>query len=146
MKVATLGSGSRGNSVFVECGGTRFLVDAGFSGSEIARRLELLRVEPESIEAVIVTHEHRDHTAGMGIAARRWGWPLYLTPATQRACASLLRGSETVVHYEGEQPFDLGSARIHPSSTCHDAADPVALMILDPRTGIKLGVMTTTSA
>ena len=142
MKVATLGSGSRGNSVFVECGRTRFLVDAGFSGAEIARRLESLDIAPESIQAVIVTHEHRDHTAGIGVAARRWGWTLYLTRATERACASLLRGSETVRHYEGEVPFELGDARIHPSSTCHDAADPVALTILDSGTGLKLGVAT----
>jgi phosphoribosyl 1,2-cyclic phosphodiesterase len=142
LRVATLGSGSRGNSVFVECGQTRFLVDAGFSGSEIARRLDLLGVAPESIQAVVVTHEHRDHTAGIGIAARRWDWPLYLTPVTERACSALLRGSETVRHYEGEVPFKLGEARIHPSSTCHDAADPVALTILDPESGLKLGVAT----
>jgi len=142
LKVATLGSGSRGNSVFVECGRTRFLVDAGFSGSEIARRLDLLGVRPESIQAIVVTHEHRDHTSGIGVAARRWNWPLYITPATERACASLLRGSETIVHYEGEAPFDVGEARIHPSSTCHDAADPVALTIQEPETGLKLGVAT----
>ncbi len=142
LRVATLGSGSRGNSVFVECGQTRFLVDAGFSGSEIARRLKLLGVFPESIQAIVVTHEHRDHTAGIGIAARRWSWPLYLTPATERACAPLLRGSETVRHYEGEVPFDLGDVRVHPSSTCHDAADPVALTILDPESGLKVGVAT----
>lgn len=142
MRVATLGSGSRGNSVFIECGRTRFLVDAGFSGSEIARRLELLDVSPDSIHAIVVTHEHRDHTAGIGIAARRWDWPLYLTSATERACAPLLRGSETVRRYEGEVPFDLGDAQIHPSSTCHDAADPVALTIMDPSNGLKVGVAT----
>lgn len=142
MRIATLGSGSRGNSVFVECGRTRFLVDAGFSGAEIARRLELLGVGPESIQAIVVTHEHRDHTAGIGIAARRWNWPLYLTPATERACAPLLNGSEVVRRYEGEVPFDLGDARIHPSSTCHDAADPVALTVLDPDSGLKVGVAT----
>ncbi|MBT8479211.1 MAG: MBL fold metallo-hydrolase, partial [Gemmatimonadetes bacterium] len=79
---------------------------------------------------------------GVGIAARRWHWPLYLTPATERACLSLLRGVETVRHYEGEVPFELGEVRIHPSSTCHDAADPVALTILDPDSGLKLGVAT----
>lgn len=142
LKVATLGSGSRGNSVFVACGETRFLVDAGFSGSEILRRLGMLGVPPESIQAVVVTHEHRDHTSGIGVAARRWNWPLYLTPATERACAPLLRGSETVRHYQGEVPFDLGDVRIHPSSTCHDAADPVALTILDPGSGLKVGVAT----
>ncbi len=142
MKVATLGSGSRGNSVFVESGKTRFLVDAGFSGSEISRRLGLLGIPPESIQAIVVTHEHRDHTSGIGIAARRWNWPLYLTPATERACAPLLRGTETIRHYHGETPFDLGDVRVHPSSTCHDAADPVALTVLDPGSGLKVGVAT----
>jgi phosphoribosyl 1,2-cyclic phosphodiesterase len=142
LRVATLGSGSRGNSVFVECGETRFLVDAGFSGSEIARRLELLDVPPESIQAIVVTHEHRDHTAGIGIAARRWNWPLYLTSATETACAPLLKGSETLLRYQGDVPFDLGDARIHPSSTCHDAADPVALTITDSVRGLKVGVAT----
>jgi phosphoribosyl 1,2-cyclic phosphodiesterase len=65
-----------------------------------------------------------------------------MTPATEQACSSLLRGSEVVVHYEGEVPFDLGDARIHPSSTCHDAADPVALTILDVDSGLKVGVAT----
>lgn len=142
MRVATLGSGSRGNSVFVECGRTRLLVDAGFSGSEIARRLEQLDVRPETIEAVVVTHEHRDHTSGIGVVARRWDWPLYLTPATEKACAPLLRGSETIRHYEGEAPFRVGEALIHPASTCHDAADPVALTIIDESTGLKLGIAT----
>jgi phosphoribosyl 1,2-cyclic phosphodiesterase len=142
LKVATLGSGSRGNSVFVESGKTRFLVDAGFSGSEISRRLGLLGIPPESIQAIVVTHEHRDHTSGIGIAARRWNWPLYLTPATERACAPLLRGTETIRHYHGETPFDLGDVRVHPSSTCHDAADPVALTVLDPGSGLKVGVAT----
>jgi len=142
VRVATLGSGSRGNSVYLECGRTRLLVDAGFSGSEIARRLEILGVPAGSIAAVVVTHEHRDHTAGIGIAARRWDWPLYLTPATQRACASLLRGSETIRHYEGEVPFRVGEALVHPASTCHDAADPVALTIVDETTGLKVGIAT----
>jgi phosphoribosyl 1,2-cyclic phosphodiesterase len=142
LKVATLGSGSRGNSVFVESGKTRFLVDAGFSGSEISRRLGLLGIPPASIQAIVVTHEHRDHTSGIGIAARRWNWPLYLTPATERACAPLLRGTETIRHYHGETPFDLGDVRVHPSSTCHDAADPVALTVLDPGSGLKVGVAT----
>ncbi len=142
MRVATLGSGSRGNSVYIECGETRFLVDAGFSGAEIARRLAVLGVDPESIQGIVVTHEHRDHTAGIGIAARRWKWPLYITPATQRACAPLLRGAETIRHYRGEEPFDLGEVTIHPSSTCHDAADPVALTVTDTRSGLKVGVAT----
>lgn len=142
LKVATLGSGSRGNSVLVECGNTRVLVDAGFSGAEIARRLETLDIDPTSVSAVLVTHEHRDHTSGIGVAARRWSWPLYVTPNTRRACASLLRGTETVHLYEGERSFRLGDLLVQPFSTCHDAADPVAITLSDPQTGLKVGVAT----
>lgn len=142
MKVATLGSGSRGNSVLVECGRTRVLVDAGFSGAEIARRLAALDVDPRSVCAVLVTHEHRDHTSGIGVVARRWDWPLYLTAATRRACDSLLRGNEIIRPYEGERPFRLGELLVHPFSTCHDAADPVALTLSDPHSGLKVGIAT----
>jgi phosphoribosyl 1,2-cyclic phosphodiesterase len=142
LRVAALGSGSRGNSILVECGQTRVLVDAGFSGAEIARRLEVLGVDPLTVQAVLVTHEHRDHTSGIGVAARRWNWPLYLTSATRRACGPLLRGSETIRLYEGERPFLVGELHVHPFSTCHDAADPVALTLMDPRSGLKVGVAT----
>ena len=62
MKVAVLGSGSRGNSIFVRAGETRILIDAGFSGREIAGRLETFDVDPDLIDGIIVTHEHSDHT------------------------------------------------------------------------------------
>jgi phosphoribosyl 1,2-cyclic phosphodiesterase len=65
-----------------------------------------------------------------------------MTPATRRACASLLRGSETIHACEGEHPFRLGALVVHPFSTCHDAADPVALTLTDPASGLKLGVAT----
>jgi phosphoribosyl 1,2-cyclic phosphodiesterase len=142
VRLATLGSGSRGNSVLVECDGTRILVDAGFSGAELARRLDRLEVSPDSIEAVVVTHEHRDHTSGLGVAARRWGWPLHLTGRTAAACAELFRGGETIRHCEGEVAFSIGAAEIHPFSTCHDAADPIALTVTDSSSGLRAGIAT----
>ena len=75
MRVAVLGSGSSGNSTFVQGGNTRVLVDAGFSAKAVADRLKLLEVDPESITAIVVTHEHADHTNGIGVFARRHGTP-----------------------------------------------------------------------
>ena len=69
MRVAVLGSGSAGNATFVWAGNTRVLVDAGFSGKDLACRLETLGHAPEQIDAIIVTHDHGDHTRGMGIFA-----------------------------------------------------------------------------
>lgn len=142
MKVATLGSGSGGNSVFVEGAGTRILVDAGFSGVQIERRLDELGVEPDSIRAVVVTHEHRDHTSGMGVAARRWGWPLYMSPETRDSTQDLLRGEEEVRVFRGGQTFSVGALSVSPFYTCHDAAAPLAVSVEDPERELKLGVAT----
>ncbi|MFQ5747316.1 MAG: MBL fold metallo-hydrolase [Gemmatimonadota bacterium] len=142
MKVASLGSGSRGNSVFVESDGTALLVDAGFSGAGLERRLDGLGIAPARIRGVVVTHEHRDHAEGIGVAARRWGWPLFLTAGTASACASLLRGSEAVTVIEPERRFRLGEAIVHPVRTCHDAADPVAVVVEEPSTGLRTAVAT----
>ena len=142
MKVASLGSGSRGNAVYVRAGDTRILVDAGFSGRQIRLRLEALGVEPAQIQAVVVTHEHKDHTSGMGVVARRWGWPLHLSPVTLEACRDLLRGEEEVVPFRAGQPFRLGRLEVRPCLTCHDAADPLAVSVVDVRSRLKLGLAT----
>lgn len=142
MRVACLGSGSRGNSVLVEVGETAVLVDAGFSGIELERRLERLGVAPERIAAVVVTHEHRDHTGGMGVLARRWGWPLHLTKATAAACESLLRGEEALEIHGRDERFEIGEVEIRLVPTCHDAGDPVAVHVTCGRSGLTAGVAT----
>lgn len=142
MRVTILGSGSRGNAVLVESGGTRLLVDAGFSGRDLERRLAAAEVPPESLTALLVTHDHGDHTRGMGVAARRWGLPLFLTEPTRRACASLLDGSEDVRPYSSAEPVRIGGLVVTPFLTVHDAVDPVAVTVTEPGTGEKLGIAT----
>ena len=137
-----LGSGSAGNSILVEADGLRLLVDAGFSGRDIERRLAAVGVEPESLEGILVTHDHGDHTRGMGVLARRFNLPLYMTERTALACRKLLRGSEVVRPYRAEQPFRLGALEIRPFLTVHDAVDPVAVTLRDTGTGDRLGVAT----
>lgn len=142
MRIACLGSGSGGNSLLVEAGATRVLVDAGFSGAQIERRLSALGVEAGSVRAVVVTHEHRDHTAGVGVVARRWGWPLFMSEPTREACADLLDGSEVVRPFAAGDPFDVGDLRFRPFLTLHDAVDPLAVTVEDRTTGLRLGVAT----
>jgi phosphoribosyl 1,2-cyclic phosphodiesterase len=142
MRVTVLGSGSRGNAILVDAGETRLLVDAGFSGKDLARRMAAVDVDPESVTALLVTHDHGDHTRGMGIFARRFGTPLHLTPATRAACSPLLRGDENVVEYSSARPIQMGPLRIDPFLTVHDAVDPVAITVTDTRSGSKLGIAT----
>jgi phosphoribosyl 1,2-cyclic phosphodiesterase len=142
LAVASLGSGSRGNAFLIETEDTRVLVDVGFSGAELARRLDTLDVDPGSVDGVVVTHEHRDHTAGMGVGARRWGWPLYLNERTARACKTLLNGEERIKPMSTGRVLRIGSLEVSPVLTCHDAADPVAVTVTDVRTRLKVGVAT----
>jgi phosphoribosyl 1,2-cyclic phosphodiesterase len=142
VKVTVLGSGSSGNAILVESAGTRLLVDAGFSGVDLERRLAAVDVAPESIGALFITHDHADHTKGMGVVSRRWGIPLYLTERTRRACAGLLRGDERVTEYSSAAPVRVGPLEVNPFLTVHDAVDPVAVTITDVPTGEKLGIAT----
>ncbi|HUH11465.1 MAG TPA: MBL fold metallo-hydrolase, partial [Longimicrobiales bacterium] len=142
MRVTILGSGSEGNATLVEAGGLRILVDAGFSGRSLARRLAAAEVAPESLTAIVVTHEHGDHTRGMGVLARRFGIPLYLTAVTAHACRKLLSGDEDVRTYRPTEAFRIGALEIQPFLTAHDAADPVAVSVTDVEGGDKLGIAT----
>lgn len=142
MIVTILGSGSSGNSLLVEAAGTRVLIDAGFSGRDLERRLASVERDPASIDAIFVTHEHGDHTRGIGVFARRWGTPLFLSRRTRQACAALLIGSETVHEYSCVSPVTIGTLHIEPFLTVHDAVDPFAVTVTDPCTGEKLGIAT----
>jgi phosphoribosyl 1,2-cyclic phosphodiesterase len=142
MRVAVLGSGSAGNAVLVCAGETRILIDAGFSARALADRLDRLGVSPDSIAAIVVTHDHGDHTRGMGVFARRHGTPLHLTERTREACAKLLTGDEEVVEYRPGAPFGIHNLRVESFYTVHDAADPVGISVVDERSGLRVGVAT----
>jgi len=142
MRVSVLGSGSAGNSVLLSTGETHVLIDAGFSARSLATRLEAVGVSPDSITAIVVTHDHGDHTRGMGVFARRHATALHLTAKTREACAGLLTGDETVIEYRPGSPFTVGGVRIEPFITVHDAADPVGVSAVDERTGVRIGIAT----
>lgn len=137
-----LGSGSSGNATLVWAGNTRVLVDAGFSGRDLARRLEAVEVDADEVDAIVITHDHGDHTRGMGVFARRHGTPLYMTEPTRQACGKLLRGGEEVRTYRPGRVFNVGDVRVEPFITVHDAADPVGVAVVDECTGLRLGVAT----
>ena len=137
--VCPLASGSRGNSLFVACGDSRILIDAGLSGIEIERRLAAIEIDPESLTDIVITHEHSDHVKGAGILSRRYGLPVYITEKTHRACTGLGR-IESLVFFECGRPFDIGQVRISPFSISHDATDPSGLTL--EYGGHKIGIAT----
>ena len=119
-------SGSSGNCLFVQYGNTRLLIDAGRSGKMITDALRFIGVEPESIDALLITHEHSDHIAGAGILARRYGIPIYATELTWQAMTGKLgsvpAGLARVFDRSGD--FYLGDIGVVPFAIPHDAVEP----------------------
>ena len=85
VRFTVLASGSKGNSTVVSGGQTRILVDAGLSCRELFRRMRLADEDPATLDAIIITHEHSDHVAGLAVTARKLGIPVYFTEGTHRA-------------------------------------------------------------
>ena len=126
MRVSVLASGSGGNACVVESGTTRILVDAGLSGREIERRMRDRGMEPESIAAVFVTHEHTDHSSGARAFSGRWNCPIYATDGTAHALG--LEGDlfSPFVAVEPGQDRRIGAIGFRACATPHDANASVA--------------------
>ncbi|MBE7042836.1 MAG: MBL fold metallo-hydrolase [Ruminococcaceae bacterium] len=123
--MCTLFSGSSGNCVYVSDGETRLLVDCGVSGKRIESGLKSIGVDPKQINGVLLTHEHSDHVASVGILHRRYGWNLYANSLTWNAAKSVVgKIDASCLHFFCE-PFQIGKIGINPFSIPHDAADPV---------------------
>lgn len=139
MNVQLLASGSRGNAILIEAAQTRVLIDAGLSARQLCRRLELIGIVPESLDALLVTHEHGDHVRGLGPLARRLKLPVYLHTAVAGRLADI-GVPERVREFEEGQELQIGNMSIRPFSITHDAHAPVGFTIDSP-VG-KIGVAT----
>ena len=98
MRMTVLASGSKGNSTVISSSRTRVLVDAGLSCRELLRRMALAGEDPATLDAILITHEHIDHVAGLAVLARRLGIPVYLTEPTHRAWVRMVT-PRTTMHY-----------------------------------------------
>jgi phosphoribosyl 1,2-cyclic phosphodiesterase len=90
MRMTVLASGSRGNATVVAAAGTAVLVDAGLSCREILRRMAAAGEDPAQLNAILITHEHLDHVAGLSVLARKLKIPVFFTEATHRAWVRML--------------------------------------------------------
>lgn len=145
IRFASLGSGSRGNALLVEAGRTRVLLDCGFGLRDAVSRLERLGVAPDSLSAILVTHEHGDHAGGVFRLARRHAIPLWLTHGTLAALAGREEASAHSVHsalsvIDGHSAHAIGDLQILPYPVPHDAREPVQYVFSDGAR--RLGVLT----
>jgi phosphoribosyl 1,2-cyclic phosphodiesterase len=144
MEVITLQSGSSGNCVFVQSGETRILIDAGISGSKAETRLAAFGYDIRDCQALIISHEHCDHICGVGVFHRKFGLPIHANLRTWNATRSKpSTGSMGIPNYfVSGKPFQIGSLRIEPIRTPHDAIDGVCFVIEDSDSGQRFGVLT----
>jgi phosphoribosyl 1,2-cyclic phosphodiesterase len=137
--VRILGSGSKGNSVLLEAGDTRVLIDAGFSPRGVQARLEAFEVAPTSIEAVIITHEHTDHVGSAAKCAKKWGWRILASAGTRTGCASLAKASVETI--SGSALINIGELELKTIAVSHDANEPLAVIATSQNTGARTGIV-----
>ena len=137
--MAVLASGSGGNCTFVATERTKILIDAGLSGRETQRRLAGIGEKPESIQAILITHEHWDHIAGLARLANKFRIPVYITSLTRKALPHDidLPAFETI---QAGHRFQISDVTIEPFTIPHDAADPVAYRL--KAEGVQVAVCT----
>jgi phosphoribosyl 1,2-cyclic phosphodiesterase len=148
VSLTVLASGSRGNCSVLASGRTRILVDAGVSCREIGRRMMLAGDHALNLSAVIISHEHSDHVAGLYVLARKLKIPVFMTGATYHAWQRWARQKNDGIRpelsrletFESGRKFTIGDITVAPFTIPHDAADPVGFTFRAE--GVKIGIVT----
>jgi phosphoribosyl 1,2-cyclic phosphodiesterase len=139
MRFTSLGSGSSGNGLVVECGTTRVMMDCGFALSATKSKLESRGISPSGISGICVTHEHDDHLGGVARFAKRYAIPVYLTRGTAQWLPEDFPA--VLVHFiDSHTPFAIDAIAVEPFPVPHDAREPVQFVFSDGNT--RLGVLT----
>ncbi len=133
MEIYSLRSGSRGNAALIITKNTKILVDCGISKKMIAETLNEMGISPCDIDGVVISHEHSDHTKGLGVFMRGYNIPVWATEGTWNAMKPLLGAideSQIKVH-DGSSKFEIKDVEITPFSIPHDASEPVGYTFFD---------------
>lgn len=133
MRFCSIASGSSGNCIYVGSEATHLLVDVGISGKRTEAGLHELEITGEDIDGILITHEHSDHVAGLGVLSRKYHIPIFATGGTIRAI--LQNGGKnapdaSLFHQiEADRKIIIKDLTVSPMRISHDAAEPVAYRI-----------------
>ena len=142
MEVIALQSGSNGNCVYVESDGIRLLFDAGISGKRAEERLAGCGRDIREVDALIISHDHRDHASGMGIYQRKFDLPIHVSrPTLQAASESSRLGTlREVHHFQAGGSLSFEHVTVETIPTPHDAVDGVGFVVDDGTR--RVGILT----
>ena len=142
MIAISLQSGSNGNCIYVESSGVRLLFDAGISGAQTEERLAAHDRDIRMVDAVIISHDHSDHISHAGVLQRKFGLPVYVTPATFAAASARcsLGKLKDVRHFRSSDKLQFGDVLVYAIPTPHDGADGAVFIV---ESGARrLGILT----
>lgn len=144
MEISILGSGSGGNSTFINIDGIKILVDAGFSGKKLEEKLNNIGESLENIKGILITHEHTDHIQGAGIVSRKYNIPLYITKESFFAGQKKLgKISEENLRFIDTLEFFINDKiKVQPFDVMHDAERTVGFRIEEISSKKVLGIST----
>jgi len=140
VRFVSLASGSRGNATLVEFGGTRLLIDAGLAPKELVARLAASGVEPESVAALLLSHEHQDHVRGAQQFSKRFHVPVAASWATLEGMDRSPQAFDAWIDLPLGRPVAIGEASVISFPVPHDAAAPVGFVLEGD--GVRVGVAT----
>lgn len=140
MKLCSLASGSSGNSIYVGTETTDILIDAGISCKAITTALASIGVSPDSLDAVVVTHEHTDHVKGLESLSKRYWKPIYATAGTIQVVNKGQIDTDLFQTVWADESFTIGDITVHPFRVSHDVAAPVGYVV--EHEGTRIGICT----
>lgn len=141
MKIASLGSGSKGNATLVSNEETTLLIDCGFSLKKIEAKASDFGFNLAKLNAILVTHEHSDHISGVAKLANKYHIPVYLTFGSSQKIDDILDAS-LVHHIHGGQSLTINNISIQAVTVPHDCFEPVQFVFTCETTSKSLGVLT----
>lgn len=144
MRFASLGSGSEGNAFIIEVEHTRVMLDCGFGLRETVGRLARKGLQPEQINAIVITHEHSDHLSGAARFARKYKLPIWMTHGTFQAFRQLHDTFPAVHIFDSHLAFAIADIAIQPFPVPHDAREPAQFVFSNG--AHRLGILTDVGA
>ena len=146
LKLYSIISGSSGNASLLTDGKTNILIDCGTSGKRATEALESLSVPASRLNAIIISHEHIDHTKGAGILARKYNIPIYATNGTHTK-SDFGKLDDSLIHeISPDVTYDISGIGITPFAIPHDASEPCGFILTDGHkkfaTATDIGIMT----